>query len=129
MNKEQFARTPKGTVFCQYTPDILDENLYVKANYSESDGHPYFNCVIPLCPFFSRDSDDIYDGYDGEPSETTPYLTDCFSTDGALWDYNDDQLFAVFSNDEVRRMIDVLTYALCGCNGRCYTNDDEMVMR
>lgn len=128
MNKEQFARTPPGTVYCQFEPYILDEAIQIKTDYSENNGSPNFVGVIPLCPFFTQDYNDKWNTFDGMPSETTQYMTDCFSNDTALCDYDDNQLFAVFSKDEVRRMIDVLTYALCGCEGRAYTDDDDMIM-
>lgn len=109
LNKEQFAETPIGTVFCLFTPSILDGDIYVKSG---------FNSVIPLCPYFS------FDEYTDKPSMKTAYYTDCFSKDTSLCDFEDSQLFAVFSKSEARRMIDVLTYALCDCEGKCITDED-----
>ena len=49
-----------------------------------------------------------------------------FSVDESLNDYEDNQKFIVFDKFEIRRMIDVLTYALCNCEGICYTDFDCM---
>ena len=50
LNKDQFAKTPMGTVFCLFVPSILDQQLYVKSDYTVYDGKPTFNGVIPVCP-------------------------------------------------------------------------------
>ena len=42
---------------------------------------------------------------------------------------NDDTLFAVFSKAEVRRMIDVLTFALSDCEGKCITDEDCYIVQ
>lgn len=126
LNKEQFAKTPMGTVFCLFQPSVLDGQIYVKSDFSEYDGKPWFNGVIPLCPYFETQ---VYeDDYIGKPDENNSYYTECFSTDTSLCDFDDNQLFAVFSKAEVRRMIDVLTYALCDCEGKCFTDEDTMIV-
>jgi len=127
LNKEQFAKTPIGTVFCLFMPIMLDERLYVKCDYHISEGQPTFNGAIPLCPFFETEK--IGDDYIGQPSEEHSYYTECFSTDVALHDFEDDQLFAVFSKQEVRRMIDVLAFALSDCEGDCFTDSDDMILK
>lgn len=127
LNKEQFAKTPIGTVFCTFSPCILSERLYVKSDYYVSDdGSPSFNGVIPLCPFF--ETDEYGDGYTGTPDNELSYFTECFSNDTALHDFDNETLFAVFSKAEVRRMIDVLTYALSDCEGKCITDEDIYII-
>lgn len=121
VNKEQFAKMPVGIVFCLFD-GIEDGRLYVKSSFYMDDNKPSFNGVIPLCPSFEAEEYNEY--YSGEPDETKSYYTECFSTDTALCDFDDNQLFAVFSKQEVRRMIDVLTYALSNCDGKCITDED-----
>lgn len=127
LNKEQFAKTPIGTVFCTFVPCILSENIYVKTSYFLGrDGKPSFNGVIPLCPYFETSETDS--DYIDKPDEKTSYYTECWSTDTALHDFDDNTLFAVFSKAEVRRMIDVLTYALSDCEGDCITDNDAYIV-
>lgn len=120
LNKTQFAKMPAGTVYCQFEPCVMIGGLYVKNDYYIYDNKPNFNGVINICPYFDTDNN----GYNDIPSETTFYKTECFSTDTSLCDFEDTDLFAVFSKEEVRRMIDVFTYALCDCQGKCFTDDD-----
>lgn len=120
MNKQQFAKTKNGTVYCLYKPDILDEEIRIKNGYFECDNEPYFNGVISLCPWFCQG-----EKYNRTPSDKKSYYTETFFGDTALCDYDEDQLFAVFSKSEIRRMIDVLTYALCNCEGSDYAEDIE----
>ena len=127
LNKTQFAETPIGTVFCTFEPDILSEKIYVKSDYRTYNGKPTFDGVIPLCPYF--ETQEYEDDYDGKPDPNRPYFTECFSTDTALHDFDDDTLFAVFSRAEVRRMIDVLTFALSGCEGKCITDEDCYIVQ
>ncbi len=104
-DKDKFSVLPPGTVFsCVDFSGDMNKGICVKTGQSLG--------VIHLNPISTND-----DGY-----------TDNFSIDTALCDYDKDQLFAIYSKDEVRRMIDVLTYALCDCKGYCYTDNDNMVM-
>lgn len=113
MNKKQFAQTPNGTVYCLFKPSYLYDEICIKTGYFLSGGSPTFNGIIHLFPMpVSADAPDY--GYDDKPSSTTEYETDHASVDTTLDDYDDHQLFAVFSKNEVQRMIDVLTWALSG---------------
>lgn len=124
VNKEQMAEMPNGTVFRLYTPNMLYDELYViSGHYEDDDGTPFMNGVIPVCPFFGYEQE----GYVGRPSDTS-YYTDCWSTDVSLADYDNDQLFAVFSKAEVVRMIHVLSYGLSGCEGPCVTDEDFYII-
>lgn len=100
LNKEQFAKTPAGTVFCTFTPDVLSEELFVKLDYKiNQDNEPTFYGVIPVCPYFEME---MYEcAYSGMPSETRSYYTQCLSTDTGLSDFDDNTLFAVFSKAEI----------------------------
>jgi len=122
LNKEQFAKTPVGTVFCEFEPTILDGDIYVKSDFRVYNGKPTFNGAIPLCPYF--ETQEYEDNYQGHPDENITYYTQCNSIDTALCDFEDDQLFAVFSKSEIRRMIDVLTFALSDCEGNCITDEE-----
>lgn len=116
MNKKEFAKTPNGTVYCLYKPCVLERSLKVKTGYyKDSQGMDNFDGIINLFP--SLDYDECEQNY---------FPTNNFSIDEALCDYEEDQLFAIFNKEEVRRMIDVLTYALCNCEGKCFTDFDCM---
>lgn len=121
LNLDQFCKEPNGTVYSIFNGGFAEGKIYVKTGYYEWNGKPTFNGVVCLTPSLEKE---MYDEiYSGEPSETVSYYTECFSTDIAECDYNKDTLFAVFSKEEIRRMIDVLTWALC--DGKCKLNSDD----
>ena len=121
MNKEDFAKMPNGTVYCLWTPDFSNGDIKVKTGYYiNENGGCSFNGIIRLCP--NLNWSDFYeaDGVCGY------FESNNFSVDESLNDYESDQKFIVFDKFEIRRMIDVLTYALCNCEGVYYTDFDCM---
>lgn len=108
INKEQFAKLPNGTVYCLYIPEELDECLQVKTGVFKSNDEYMLNGVTYICP-------DTYESYNNKPSMETEYTTQIFNTDTTLSDYDDEQLFAIFTKKEISMMIDALTCALSIC--------------
>jgi len=125
LSLEQFCKEPEGTLFSCYDGGSNDGDLMVKTGYFEWEGKPTFNGIVRLTPDF--ETQEYEDFYSGSPSEIRKYYTECFSTDTAECDFDKAQLFAVYSKEEIRRMIDVLTYALC--DGKCRLNsyDDNAI--
>jgi hypothetical protein len=75
------------------------------------------NGVIYICPEFYDER------YNGIPSVDKNYYSEIFNTDESLNDYDDKQLFQIFSKEEIRVMINVLTYALSDCIGELEKHD------
>ena len=121
VNKTQFANFPNGTLYCLFTPSIFDEMIRVKTGfYEDLDHRPNMNGVVPLCPYFEYDIN-----YNGVPSINMNYYSQSYSTDVTLADYDDDQLFAIFSRAEIGRMINILVYAISGGDSTMFVDDDD----
>lgn len=117
VNKQQFRELPNGTVYCLYYPDEIDQELIVKTNVYEYNGEKQLNGVTHVCPYFYEER------FNKIPSTAKTYDTESFNVDTSLCDYDDDQLFAIFSKSEIRMMISILTYALSDCNGDAEYDD------
>ena len=102
---------PNGTLYCGYIPDMLDGNFNVITGHDVRSvlcatfGKEGFYSVLPLLPSME----------DGEFKPETDRLTNWCTVDTCDCDYDDKQLFAVFSKLEIRAMITVLEYALSDC--------------
>lgn len=105
-NKTELLAAPAGTVYTRYIPDMVDGELRIKFGN---------NCNMDVVPTFKHYERDIT-----EERETN------WSTDdlNIQVDYDDDQLFAVFSKTEVTQMIHMLSCALCG--GEAYIDMDKV---
>ena len=118
VTKETLGKMPIGTVFTTWQPHYADEDLHIKT------GEPYddkasWNGELLLCP---------------EPyniSDITSLNEDIHSimwtTDNTDIDYEDNQLFMVFSCAEILNMANVLVWAANGCQGECNTNNISFV--
>lgn len=102
---------PNGTLFCGYEPDTLVGSYYVitghNENYDGENNKVGFYSVLPFEPSFN-DYRDMTVG--------TERITNWCTTDTCDYDYEEDELFAVFSKTEIRAMITVLQYALSDCS-------------
>lgn len=101
VNKKQLAELPNYTLFAPYTPYIIGEYSIKTGNLKYSDGTPGWNGELPLCPFL-----DIEEKYTDHKSNII--ATNWSTIDNADIDYDDDQLFAVFSKLEVLQIIKCL---------------------
>lgn len=97
ITKEQLLKEPSGTVYTYYTPDTTDGSLYIKVGN---------NCNLDLTPTFEF-------GTEEDTRRATNWSTDDLNIQA---DYDKNDLFAVFSKTEVKKMIDCLAWALSGCD-------------
>lgn len=103
VSKNELGKMPNGTVFTMYTPMILYNDIHILTG-SRGDGS--WNGELTLFPF-------IDDKLEGDNILECNWSTD----DTASCDYDEDQLFAVFSKSEVMQMINALTWAVTECGG------------
>lgn len=113
INKKTLATMPNGTLYCCFTPDCFQGELCVitghhglEDDYGIKWDNEGFNSILPLEPFVE----------DEETKHGENRITNWSTVDTHDFDYNDNQLFAVFSKTEIRAMITVLQYALSDCN-------------
>lgn len=104
INRGQLLEAPAGTVYSPYTPDIVDGRIHIKVDN---------NCNLELIPTWEY-NDGVY--------KPTNFCTDDLNI---MADYNSSDLFAVFNQTEVKKMIDCLMWALTGCEADF--NMDEII--
>ena len=111
---EEFCRMPAGTIFAPFTPCVLEDRLAIKVDAGrDTPDNPYythtFNGVMPLEPWFDHvngfwsigdTSDASFEVYDGDNN-----------------DYCDYDMFLVFEETDIDRLINVLVWAKNGCKG------------
>lgn len=107
LTKMELKNEPNGTVYIPFVPQVFCGELNIITG-KENNGE--WNGELPLFPFTLRETD-------GQ------YLTQWCTTDNTWWELKDDIKYAVFSKNEVRKMIDCLRWALDGC--KTYFNQDE----
>lgn len=115
VNKETLAKMPVGTVFTTYEPHCIDGELHIKTGDSYCD-RPSWNGEILMHP-------DFYDICEYDDSLNKDIHSNMWSTDIMDIDYDDDQLFMVFSKAEIINIASTLLWAANDCNGNCITND------
>lgn len=122
VDRKTLANMPNGTLFCGYEPDVLFGNLSVITGHCKN--RKGFNGVLPLYPELDQTSE-----YDAGSIR----ITNCSTIDTCDYDYDEGDLFTVFSKTEIRAMITVLQYALADCNFQItkfmdtyYYNDQEI---
>ena len=109
VNKETLAAMPIGTVFTLWQPNYMDGELHIKTGDSYTDDRPSWNGELYVHPDMYDISDDI--------SLNTDIHSNMWTTDDSDIDYNDDQLFMVFSYPEVLNMANALLWASNECKG------------
>ena len=113
VNYEEFVRMPAGTIFAPFEPSVFTEEFAVKTDTGEEHDIPYcgkrwcFNGVMSLQPwlgdysyFLGAQEDASYEIYDGDHN-----------------DYDKDGMFAILEEQDVKKLIKVLKWALNGCEG------------
>ena len=105
---KELMEMPAGTIFAEYK-DYVYEDLYIKTADIEyfKPGKPVRPPQMPVKPWFYKIKGD----------ERKDFFVTNWGTDDGFPDYEDRGRFAVFSRTEIRHMIDVLTWALGGCDG------------
>ena len=110
VDRKTLATMPNGTVFCGYTPDSLDGDFEIITGHNEKydgvENKVGFYSTLSLSPFIDHEN---------KCTVGTERITNWATVDTCDYDFDEDQLFAVFSKTEVRAMITVLQYALSDC--------------
>lgn len=113
---ETFIRLPAGTIFAPYKPCVLEDHLSIKTDTGEDNDEQnlmyphWFNGVMPLEPWLG-DYPCLFEAGDQEPATFEIY-------DGGNNDYIDYDLFLIFEESDIDRMIRVLQWAKGGCEGK-----------
>lgn len=113
---ENFVRLPAGTIFAPYKPCALEDRLAIKVDegrdWDKSEGYfdsHSFNGVMSLEPWLG-DYSCLFRPGDQEPASFEVY-------DGDNNDYRDHEMFLIFEEEDVDRLIRVLEWAKGGCIG------------
>lgn len=114
VNRDELAKFPDGTVFMLYEPINLSGDIHIKTGTYDWNGKPTWNGELLLTPFLDVEESD---------NGTRDFSTEWITTDNSECDYEEDQLFAVFSKTEIRKIIDCLAWALTDC--KTDFNQDE----
>lgn len=115
VNYDEFVRMPAGTIFAPYKPHIFQEEFGIKTNTGEEYNSPYcgkiwcFTGVMPLQPWL--------DDYSGLLCPGTQEDASFEIYDGDQNDYDKDGMFAVLEERDIKKLIDILQWALKGCEG------------
>ena len=104
VNKKQLAELPNYTLFAPYDNYDIGEYRVKTGNMQYSDDSIGWNGELPLNPFL-----DIEEKYTDHKSNII--ATNWKTTDSADIDYDDNQLFAVFSSIEILQVIKCLLLA------------------
>lgn len=103
VDRKTLAAMPNGTVFCGYTPDSLDGDFEIITGHNEKydgvENKVGFYSTLSLSPFIDHEN---------KYTVGTERITNWATVDTCDYDFDEDQLFAVFSKTEVRAMITVL---------------------
>lgn len=104
LTKDQMCEMPVGTIFATWHPEIIGD-IRVKTDDGSLLPFKGWNGSLFLEPFVHQDDND-----------ETLYHTNWSTIDDSSCDYDDDQLFAVFSEQEVMQMVSLLLYGLANCS-------------
>lgn len=108
LTKQEMKYLPNGTVFVEFTPEIFTGDIHVITGRNE--GSEGWNGELPLRPWLEQESDNTY-------------YTQWSTVDNTWWELDDHKKYAVFSPNEILKLIECLQWALTGC--KTYFNQDE----
>lgn len=110
---ETLKSMPNGTVFCEIDKlGNLERDIRVlTGRFENREG---FNGEIGLYPFIAEEDGHFAIIENSELIKDKHFATEWITTDTANIDYDENQLFVVFSKKEVEKMIKVLQWALSG---------------
>lgn len=110
---EEFIKMPAGTIFAPFTPCVFEERLAIKTDtgnvYPEIGTQHLFCGVMPLEPWLGD-----YNGLRNIGDQEDASFEIC---DGDNADYVDYKMFAVLEEQDVKKLMKVLEWALKGCEG------------
>ena len=114
VNYEEFIKMPAGTIFAPYEPCIFKDEFAIKTDTGEEYYNEYlketrwlFNGVMPLQPWINSEHTCPDLGYHEDASYEI--------YDGSSVDYDEKGLFAILEEQDVKKLIDILQWALKGC--------------
>lgn len=116
LTAEQFTKEPYGTVYIKYVPHMYIEQPKIKTEpRGEKFGQSWW--AIDVLPWIKGDSDVEVDNELKEWDQWHDYElpTEGFCTDDAIYNHDDKILYAIFSKEEVKNMIDRLIKSLYEC--------------
>jgi len=117
LTPEEFTKEPYGTVYIKFIPRMYVEQPGIK---SEPRGEKFGSSwwAIDVLPWVKGKSDSEADNEFNEWDKNHGYEleTEGFCTDDAIYNHDDNILYAVFNKAEVRGMIDRLTDSLYESN-------------
>ena len=101
VNREEFMQLPAGTVFCKYRPCVFDE-LLIKRESCKSADDFYYTAITSAIDCES--SDEFAEKLDESQFKGSELKMDfyCEARDAC---FDEDQLFAVWSRDDVSELI------------------------
>lgn len=99
---KELAELPIGTIFSRYAPCWIDGmSVRTGDSFECSDGEKMWNGTLDFEPMVKSDLND----------DTILYTNWCTGDDSSV-DYEKDQLFAIWSDEEVKHLIKCLEWAL-----------------
>lgn len=100
VKRDELGKYPVGTIYATYEPYRIGELLMLTGpNLKFSNGRIGWNGALPLLPSFSDNVNNVL------------YSNWC-TTDDSSANYSADQLFVVFTKQEIERMILILQSAI-----------------
>lgn len=111
ISRNELCKYPNGTVFMIYKPEITDGEIHIKTGANKNLDN--WNGELTLTPIWE---------YDTSQSER---FCQWSTIDTATCDYDESQMFMVFSKTEVHQMINALMWSLTGCQS--YFNEDVWI--
>lgn len=108
LTKEELKNEPNGTVYVSFIPRVFTGEIHIITGKENDKGE--WNGELPFLPDMR---------FEGENN----YLTQWCTVDNTWWELDDNTKYAVFSKNEIHKMIDCLQWALTGC--KMHFNQDE----
>jgi hypothetical protein len=107
LTKEQLIKEPIGTVYCTCIDCCFTGELEIKQQLISDDGIAWYS--LDVAPWMKTCLETFSDYKQGEE---IPTEENC--VDDATYNYDDKTMYAVFSKEEVKGMIERLNGALNG---------------
>jgi hypothetical protein len=107
LTKEQFIKEPFGAVYCTCVNSCFTGELEIKDSKRSDDGESWY--ALGVAPWLTSEMDSFGEHPNGEEIET-----ESFCTDDAVYNYDNKTMYAVFSKEELRGMIERLWRAFSG---------------
>ena len=108
LTKNELKNEPNGTVYIPFAPEVfMGEINIITGKDGDNEG---WNGELPILPMTIKESE-------------VNYATQWCTTDNAWEELDNNTKYAVFSKNEVLKIIQCLQWALTGC--KSYFNEDE----